>query len=184
MMQRKESPIRIVLLLQAYSDSVQLLRLVMALGRIHRGGLNLLNSWNPKPRLNMELFHGSNWRALTLAAEAYEHGICDANSKVQNFCGLTFASDEQFFQTGLRNSTYAESCGPVAPHLGRGTYRTASPHLIDPSLEKWFNETDTHDVLSSGSCDLRTYDSPESALLLRVMGAKCSRHIVIEDLQT
>jgi len=137
-----------------------------------RAALNVAISWVPKRKPYNDLYHGSNWWALTPDAARHALTVYEQNTNIRRYYSFTFASDEQFFQTVLRNSEFAESCGPVLPYTGRGTYKTANLHLIDKSLTKWFDINDFELIRNSDKFFVRKLRSPQSTSLVDLIDAK------------
>jgi hypothetical protein len=88
-----------------------------------------------------------------------------ANESFVRYYQTSFASDEQFFHTILANSPFASAAQEI-PFEGRGTYRCANLHLIDPTLSKWFDESDFERVTESGQYFVRKVRSGLSDGLL------------------
>ncbi|WP_281981757.1 beta-1,6-N-acetylglucosaminyltransferase [Thalassorhabdomicrobium marinisediminis] len=141
-------------------------RLVLQLERYLRAGLNATLRFLPKKGISEELFHGSSWWALNVESAAYVLEVYETRPDLRRFFAFTFASDEKFFQTILLNSHLSESCGDVLAYTGRGTYKTANLHLIDPSLCKWYSEVDIETIETSDKYFLRKVRTGTSERLL------------------
>jgi hypothetical protein len=85
-----------------------------------------------------------------------------------------FASDEQFFHTIVGNSRFAASATGLQAYSGRGTYKLANLHLIDPSLSKWYTLDDWEAVSRSDKFFLRKVRTGESTKLLDALDARAS----------
>lgn len=113
-------------------------------------------------------FHGSAYWAIT--PEAAQH-VLDTVAGSQGKALTTYyrhayASDEQFFHTIIGNSVFAGTSTGLQPYLGRGTYRMANLHLIDPSLTKWYGQEDLGLVKQSEMYFVRKVRSTTSVGLL------------------
>lgn len=139
---------------------------VVKLERILRAALNMGLGTLPKRMLNMELFHGSNWWALTPEAAAFAAERYENDPALRRFYRFTFASDEQFFHTVLRNSRFSETCSAPIETCERGVFQTANLHLIDPSLSRWFDEGGIEQIEASDRFFLRKLCSGQSDRLL------------------
>lgn len=117
--------------------------------------------------------HGSNWWALTREHADYVLAFVDdpKNAGFIRYYKHAFASDEQFFHTILANSPFAEIRAERVPFEGRGTYRCANLHLIDPSLTRWWVESDYEEINASGRYFVRKVRSDVSAGLLTRLDA-------------
>lgn len=137
------------------------------LERVVRRALNTFLKLFSKSRPpGLELFHGSQWWALSGEAAAFALNRIDTDPAIAKFYRRTFASDEQVFQTIIRNSEFASLCAPTLPFTGRGTYQTANLHIIDPSLSKWFDVSDIDLVGKSDAFFVRKVSSSRSGPLL------------------
>jgi len=126
----------------------------------------------PRKRLEgWEPLHGSAYWAVTheCATHILETARSAAGAKLKRYYKHAFASDEQFFHTIVGNSRYAEESTGRIPYLGRGTYRAANLHLVDPSLAKWFTETDLREIRASGMYFVRKVSSDRSVALLNIL---------------
>lgn len=94
-----------------------------------------------RPR-GLELYHGSNWWALSQECCRYILDLFEKRMDIKRFYRLTFSSDEQIFHTIVMNSEFRKDTDPVMLYRKRGTYQAANLHFIDPSLQKWFDERD------------------------------------------
>lgn len=140
---------------------------VTQIERAVRAGVNAMIRRIPKRALDgIELFHGSTWWAISQAAAAHVVNAYDTQSALCNFYKYTFASDEQFFHTVLRNSPFAPFCDPPIGDTARGTFRTANLHIIDASLTKWFDFSDRDVVASSDRFFVRKVRTSTSVPLL------------------
>lgn len=135
--------------------------------RLVRAGANALIERVPKPHpKGITLYHGSTWWAMSPAAAAHSVNIFDTNQALRHFYEYTFASDEQFFHTVLRNSEFAGFCAPPIADTTRGTFKTANLHIVDPSLTKWFDFADRDLIAASDRFFVRKVRSTTSGTLL------------------
>lgn len=132
------------------------------LRKIVNVGFSLL----PSRDLPCEIYHGSQWWALTPEAAIHVLDVYDTNRPLRHFFRFTFASDEKFVQTVLYNSRFAQACRAVLPETGRGTYKTANLHIIDPSLQKWFDAGDIDRIKDSERFFVRKVHSGYSDALI------------------
>jgi hypothetical protein len=150
---------------------------VRSLERILRKGLELANRPFPvKMPADVRLVHGSAYWALTQNAAEYLLSKIDSKEG-QRYVELyihAFASDEQFFHTVIANSVFAESSTGEIAYEGRGTYRTANLHLIDPSLAKWFVAEDIAALDASEMYFVRKVRSGVSDELLDILDDRSS----------
>ena len=112
--------------------------------------------------------HGSAYWALTRDAADYVVRFADSERgrTVERFYRRTFASDEQYFHSVIANSPHKETSSGRIPFQGRGTFRTANFHLIDPSLKKWFSLADLDTIVDSSQYFVRKVSTTHSGPLL------------------
>lgn len=138
--------------------------LVQKIERIIRFILNNFLSFINKKNIDMDIYHGSNWWALNDDSVRYALDLYKSRVDIVKFFKFTFASDEKFFHTVIRNSVYKENCEEYSPYTGRGTYKMANLHIIDPSLTKWFTVKDYEQICNSDKFfvrKVRTQDGSE-----------------------
>ncbi len=152
-----------------FPKSIPRTKPVIKIERYIRAAVNLALQVIPKPRLDMVLYHGSSWWALSPQAVDIAISTYYTNLAFKKFYRFTFASDEQFFQTCIRNSPLAQKCDPPLPYEGRGTYRTANLHIIDRSLTKWFTLKDKDEICQSKKFFVRKLRSSDSAELVEYL---------------
>ncbi|WP_165003215.1 MULTISPECIES: beta-1,6-N-acetylglucosaminyltransferase [unclassified Enterococcus] len=124
-----------------------------------------------------DLYHGSQWWALS--KECLEELMTmykDNEEDYLNFKIGMFASDEKFFHTLFFNSSYKNENvvhGPDEPLKLRNveetplqTSRLANIHIIDPSMNKWFDERDFNQIKKSDKLFVRKVKSGYSDKLL------------------
>lgn len=138
--------------------------LVQKIERIIRFGLNKILSFTDKNSIDMEIYHRSNWWALNGDSVRYALDVYKNRVDVVKFFKFTFASDEKFFHTVIRNSFHKEKCEEYSSYTGRGTYKMANLHIVDPSLTKWFTVKDYEQIFNSDKFfvrKVRTQDGSE-----------------------
>jgi hypothetical protein len=140
--------------------------LIKKIERFIRGSVNFLIQRIPKKNPDAVLYHGSSWWALSSAAV---DTVIETFLKVPSmtaFYRFTFASDEQYVHTVIRNSVLNSKCDPPLPYEGRGTYKTANLHIVDSSLTKWFSIEDKDQIIGSNKYFVRKLNSSKSADLV------------------
>jgi hypothetical protein len=140
--------------------------LIKKIERFIRGSVNFLIPKIPKNTPDAVLYHGSQWWALSAAAV---DTVIETFLKVPSmtaFYRFTFASDEQYVHTVIRNSALSSKCDPPLPYEGRGTYKTANLHIVDSSLTKWFSVEDKDQIIDSNKYFVRKLNSSKSADLV------------------
>lgn len=110
--------------------------------------------------------HGSQWWALTPDAAAECLHVLQCNSAIRNKYRRSFAPDEQVFHTIIESTRFAASATGMIPFNGRGVYKTANLHVIDPSLTRWFTLDDFDEIMSTDKFFVRKVRSDLSAPLL------------------
>lgn len=134
--------------------------------RLLRFGINMFLGILPKKKIDMEIYHGSQWWALNQNTVRYVLNIYENRPDIVNFFKFTFASDEKFFHTIVRNSEHIAQCDPYAEYTGRGTYKMANLHIIDPSLTKWFSLADFDEIMNSDKFFVRKLRTSSSKALV------------------
>ncbi len=103
----------------------------------------------PKPLRNDFTYgFGSQWWALTPDCAKFCVDDSETTIHAANILRSSWAPDELYFHTVVANSPFSQASGGKRPYEGRGTYRTANLHLIDPSLSKVF-ALDDFDTLAT-----------------------------------
>lgn len=169
-----------------YRDGVLPLRIkrtkyVTQIERAFRLLLNKLIALTPRHHPKEELFHGSQWWALSPEACRYAVNVYEDRADLRKFYSLTFVSDEQYFHTIIMNSHFREKCEQPVPFKGRGTYRTANLHIIDPSLSKWFTASDIKFIETSDKFFVRKVQSGISDELINHIDTKLINSISAVD---
>ena len=120
------------------------------------------------------LYHGSTWWALTPETVKYILEFIDNHLEIVNFYRRTFAADEQIFHTIVHNSDEHVNGAQVHSYQGRGVYRTANLHIIDPSLSKWYEYRDLAEIETSDMFFVRKVKSLLSDKLLDALDERMS----------
>lgn len=147
-----------------------------------RAGMNFLLRLFPMPKKyrhrKFDLYHGSQWWALTGDCLRELIQTYDANPEDYKNFEIGFASDEKFFHTLFFNSSFARKNqvgGPDQPiamkdrHAGdtsRQTSLLANVHIIDPSMTKWFTLEDYPQIAASDKLFVRKVSTRHSMELL------------------
>lgn len=124
-----------------------------------------------------DLYHGSQWWALSKDCLIELMETYTANKKdYLNFRIGMFASDEKFFHTLFFNSSFQYNNligGPDKPiklaneqDTPLQTSKLANLHIIDPSMNKWFDEHDFDQIKNSDKLFVRKVKSGYSDKLL------------------
>lgn len=116
--------------------------------------------------LDMTLMHGSQWWALTPATARHLVDTVTSNPAIERFYRLTYAPDEQIFQTIAHNTGFSTTIEPAMTFEGDGVHRTANLHLIHPSLTKWYGEADFDEIAASGRYFVRKVSAATSGRLM------------------
>jgi len=144
--------------------NVKRTELVQKIEKILRFGLNKFLRFLPKKSIAMDVYHGSQWWALNHESVQYTLNVYENESRIVDFFKYTFASDEKFFHTVIRNSIHVNECDEYSKFTGRGTYKMANLHIVDPSLAKWFTLKDYEQICKSDKFfvrKVRTQDGSE-----------------------
>lgn len=120
-------------------------------------------------------YHGSSWWALTLEAARFAVAEIDRRPELVAKYKRSFASDEQVFHTIIGNSSFAASATGEIPFTGRGTWKAANLHLIDPSLTRWYDGGDIDEVIASDRYFVRKVGSDRSGALLDALDDHAKR---------
>lgn len=147
-----------------------------------RAGTNFILRKFPMPKKyrhrKFDLYHGSQWWALTGACLKELLQTFDANPADYHNFKIGFASDEKFFHTLFFNSSFAtknQVNGPDKPiemndrHKGDTSKQTsllANIHIIDESMTKWFTIDDFSRILKSDKLFVRKVSTQHSKELL------------------
>lgn len=123
-------------------------------------------------------YHGSTWWALTPAAAEYVLRELENRPTLIAKYRKSFASDEQFVPTLIGNSAFASRSTGEMPFTGRGVWKTANLHVIDPSLARWFTINDLDELRGSDKFFVRKVSSARSAELLDALDGLNSADIV------
>ncbi|PRY64659.1 core-2/I-Branching enzyme [Glaciihabitans tibetensis] len=121
------------------------------------------------PRLrHFTPFHGSAYWAITRECASWVMDVVDSpfGKELDGYYRRVFASDEQYFHSIVGNSPFASNATGIMPYEGRGTYRAANLHLIDPTLAKWFEISDLERISESKKYFVRKVRTGDSTTLL------------------
>jgi hypothetical protein len=92
---------------------------------------------------------GSQWWSLTRSCAEHVIDVYDTDRELNRFFSFVFAPDEMYFHTIVANSSFQDSRRRFEPFEGRGTWRMANHHIIDPSLARWFTVADFDEIAAS-----------------------------------
>jgi hypothetical protein len=109
---------------------------------------------------------GSSWWAITDECARYVLDVARTQPAYEKFFKFVLASDEYYFHTVIQNSKFAAEAAPLTPYQGRGMWRTANLHVIDPSLARTYILADYAEVMASGKSFVRKVTSAASGPLL------------------
>lgn len=123
-----------------------------------------------------DLYHGSQWWALTNGCIRELVDTYRANERDYLNFKIGFASDEKFFHTLFFNSSYRnrnQVNGPDQPiavkdrtETSRQTSLLANIHIIDQSMTKWFSDKDFDEIKASDKLFVRKVSTEKSEKLL------------------
>lgn len=147
-----------------------------------RAGMNFILRLFPMPKKyrhhKFDIYHGSQWWALTGPCLKDLMAKYDANPQDYENFKIGFASDEKFFHTLFFNSRFASKNqvkGPDNPitmkdrHKGDTSKQTsllANIHIIDETMTKWFTIEDFDRVKMSDKLFVRKVSTQHSGTLL------------------
>ncbi|GGG83100.1 glycosyl transferase [Parapedobacter pyrenivorans] len=146
-----------------------------SLTRLVRKVLNVTVNWvKKKPNYismhrgkHLDVFHGSSWWALNIDVIKYIRQYISDYPEIGNYFRYSLASDEKFFHTLFFNSVFANT------NLYRGeepytpfTSAFANLHIIDQSLQKWFDLVDFDQLKNADQLFVRKVSSTRSKTLL------------------
>lgn len=109
---------------------------------------------------------GSTWWAMTGELGRYVLAFSQQCVDYERFFRYTHSPDELYFQTILQNSLFVREGPPVLTYSGRGMWKTANLHVIDPSLRKIYTASDFDELMASGRCFVRKVTTTASSALL------------------
>ena len=154
--------------------SNKIVRLIDKIVRNLGNRLKFHNSWDK----SIIPYFGSQWWAITPCCAKYILDFIKRNPEYYIQNKFTFAPDEHFFHTIVGNSTYNEKSDGTHKYEGRGTWRMANLHLIDPSLTKWYSIKDWDKIKSSDKLFVRKLNSFVSDELTKMIDEKCLKPTV------
>ena len=123
----------------------------------------LRNSWP----LNITPYYGSQWFALTVDCCQYILDFHTKNPWYREINKYSFAPDEHYIHTVIGNSPFLANSDGIQPFKGKGTWRMANLHIIDPSLSKWFTINDWEEIRTSNKMFVRKVRSLDGVELVR-----------------
>jgi hypothetical protein len=109
---------------------------------------------------------GSSWWAITDECARYVLDVARNQPEYEKFFRFVLASDEYYFHTVIQNSRFAAEAVPLLPYQGRGMWRTANLHVVDPSLARTYILADYDEVMATGKSFVRKVTSAVSGPLL------------------
>ena len=109
---------------------------------------------------------GSTWWAITEEFGRYVLAFSRQFVSYERYFKYLHSPDEVYFQTILQVSPFVREAPPILPYSGRGMWRTANLHVIDPSLRKLYIETDFNELMASKRCFVRKVTTAMSTSLL------------------
>jgi hypothetical protein len=109
---------------------------------------------------------GSQWWALTPEFGRYFLRTAGENEEFERYFKFLTSPEEYCFPSVLQNSPFVDEAPPVLAYQGRGMWRTANLHLIHPSLQKIYTETDFEEVMAANRCFVRKVNTAASSRLL------------------
>lgn len=109
---------------------------------------------------------GSAWWAITDECARHVLDVARNQPEYEKYFRFILASDEYYVHTVVQNSKFASEAAPLTPYQGRGIWRTANLHVIDPSLSRTYTSADFDVLMQSGRCFVRKVTSAASSPLL------------------
>ena len=109
---------------------------------------------------------GSTWWAVTEEFGRYVLVFSQQVVGYERYFKYLHSPDEIYFQTILQSSPFIDEAPPILPYSGRGMWRTANLHVIDPSLRKIYTATDFDKLVESDRCFVRKVTTAASSTLL------------------
>ncbi|TCL07343.1 beta-1,6-N-acetylglucosaminyltransferase [Sodalis ligni] len=107
--------------------------------------LRLKNNWDSR----FIPYFGSQWIAITGNCGHYILDFYEKNPTYHEANKFSFSPDEHYFHSIIGNSPYLENTDGVTTYVGRGTWRLANLHVIDPTLAKWYTLQDWEEIVNS-----------------------------------
>lgn len=130
--------------------------------------LRIKNEWDS----SLVPYYGSTWCALTPDCCQY---LLDYQAKNPHYLLMntnTFAVDEHFYHTIIGNSAYSASSTGLQKFEGRGLWRLANFHVIDPSLSKWYTLKDLDDISFKEKFFIRKVRTVDGEELVNMLDSK------------
>ena len=116
--------------------------------------------------LEQPLCTGSTWWAMTEEFGHYALAFSQQCDGYGRYFKYLHSPDEFYFQTILQSSPFVREAPPVLTYSGRGIWRTANLHVIDPSLSKIYTAADFDELMASKRCFVRKVTTAMSSELL------------------
>jgi hypothetical protein len=115
----------------------------------------------------INIFHGSSWWALNIDVIRYIQTRATKDKGIGGYFKFSLASDEKFFHTMFFNSAFADTnlYGGEEPYVPF-TSAFANLHIIDSSLQKWFDLNDFDTIKNADKLFVRKVSSRHSRELL------------------
>jgi hypothetical protein len=126
------------------------------------------NTWNE----SVNPLFGSQWFASTIKCFEYIMEYQRQNPWFWNMNIKTFAPDEHFYHSIIGNSDFAQRATGMQEFKGRGTWRMANLHIIDPSLAKYYTMCDWPEICVSDKFFVRKVRSLDGHTLIDAIEAE------------
>lgn len=141
-------------------------------GKLGAGARHLISaafSLASKPlREDVTYAFGSQWWALTPQCARFATLPSEITRHATRILRTARAPDELYFHTIVANSNFCARADGRQRYEGRGTFRLANLHLIDPTLTRWYAESDFEEIRSASCFFVRKVSSAASTLLDRI----------------
>jgi hypothetical protein len=125
--------------------------------------LHLTNNWE----FSLTPYFGSQWIAITQDCCRYILDYHHQHPSFRHMNEYTFSPDEHYFHTIIGNSCFLNNSDGIVPYEGRGTWRLANLHMIDPSLSKWFTIDDWSKIEESTQLFVRKVRTSDGLELVK-----------------
>jgi hypothetical protein len=120
---------------------------------------------------------GSQWWALTEECARCLLDSVDQRPELSRLYRYAMVPDEHFFHTLVQNSPFASEAAPISPYSGKGMWKKANFHVINPFLQKICTLNDFEEVMASGKLFVRKVMTSESTPLMD----KIDRSIAVDS---
>lgn len=114
-------------------------------------------------------YFGSQWCALTIRCCQHIIRFQAENPWYRDMNKYTFSPDEHYYHTIVGNSQFANQATGKQVFEGRGTYRLANLHVIDPPLSKWYSIRDFDRLKHSDKLFARKIRSSDGRELIEAL---------------